>query len=210
MEWTSRQVRVKVRDRGPGIDPQFRSRMFEKFSQADASDRRAQGGTGLGLYITRMLVDRMGGRIDVDSVPDQGATFFIEFPIADSPLQGPAPWLLHIDHDLDARRRVTEWLSTLCRVEGAATLEQAQVLLLGAPPPIIIADPQAQGSAEEFCASLRKMAQGRSVVLFTDAVDATFVHSMGVGWLQKAHCGREELMAALRPVIANAGKESQS
>jgi hypothetical protein len=51
------------------------------------------------------------------------------------------------------------------------------------------------------------MAQGRAVVLFTDAVDATFVRRMGMGWLQKAHCGREELMAALRPVIANADKE---
>ena len=207
LEWTPSRVRVKVRDRGPGIDPQFRARMFEKFSQADASDRRAQGGTGLGLYITRMLVDRMGGKIDVDSVPDQGAIFFVEFPVADSTFQAPAPWLLHIDNDLDARRRVAEWLSSLCRVEGAANLEQAQALLLGAPPPIIIADPQAQGSAEDFCASLRKMAQGRSVFLFTDAVDATFVRRMGVGWLQKAHCGRDELMAALRPAVVNAGKE---
>jgi PAS domain S-box-containing protein len=209
VEWTPTQVRVKVRDHGPGIDPQFRSRMFEKFSQADTSDRRAQGGTGLGLYITRMLVERMGGRIDVDSVPDQGATFFVEFPVADSSLQIPAPWMLHIDNDLDARRRVAEWVSSLCRVEGAANLEQAQALLLGAAPPVIIADPQAQGSAEEFCASLRKMTQGRSVVLFTDAVDATFVRRMGVAWLQKAHCGREELLAALRPAIANAGKELQ-
>jgi PAS domain S-box-containing protein len=207
LEWTPTQVRVKVRDHGPGIDPQFRSRMFEKFSQADTSDRRAQGGTGLGLYITRMLVERMGGRIAVASVPDQGATFFVEFPVADSSLQIPAPWLLHIDNDLDARRRVAEWLSSLCRVEGAANLEQAQALLLGAAPPIIIADPRAQGSAEEFCAFLRKMARGRAVVLFTDAVDATFVRRMGMGWLQKAHCGREELLAALRPAIANAGKE---
>ena len=209
LAWTPTQVRVRVRDRGPGIDPQFRSRMFEKFSQADTSDRRAQGGTGLGLYITRMLVDRMGGRIDVDSAPDQGATFFVEFPVANSTLQVPEPWLLHIDTDLDARRRVAEWLSSLCRVEGTANLEQAQALLLGTPPSIIIADPQAQGSAEEFCAALRRTAQGRPVVLFTDAVDATFVRRMGVGWLQKAHCGREELMAALRPAIANAGKERQ-
>jgi PAS domain S-box-containing protein len=207
LEWTPTKVLVKVRDHGPGIDPQFRSRMFEKFSQADASDRRAQGGTGLGLYITRMLVERMGGRIAVDSVPDQGATFFVEFPTASSSLQVPAPWLLHIDNDLDARRRVAEWVSALCRVEGAGNLEQAQALVLDAAPPIILADPQAQGSAEEFCACLRKMAQGRAVVLFTDAVDATFVRRMGMGWLQKAHCGREELMAALRPVIANADKE---
>ncbi len=91
LEWTPNQVRVKVRDRGPGIDPQFRSHLFEKFSQADSSDRRAQSGTGLGLYITRMLVERMDGRVDVDSVPDQGATFLVELPVVDSSL--PAPML---------------------------------------------------------------------------------------------------------------------
>ena len=46
--------------------------MFEKFSQADGTDRRAQGGTGLGLYITRMLVERMGGRISADEVTRHG------------------------------------------------------------------------------------------------------------------------------------------
>jgi signal transduction histidine kinase len=73
-------VRVTVRDRGPGIDPRFRARMFEKFSQADGTDRRAQGGTGLGLYITRMLVERMGGRIAADDVPS-GASFSLWLPV---------------------------------------------------------------------------------------------------------------------------------
>jgi PAS domain S-box-containing protein len=210
LEWTPRQVRVNVRDHGPGIDPKFRSRMFEKFSQADASDRRAQGGTGLGLYITRMLVERMGGCIDVDSEPDQGATFFLVFPVENIPLSVPAPWLLHIDNDLDERRRVAEWVLTLCRVEGAANLDQAQALVLGAPPSIILADPQAQGSAEEFCASLRKMAPGHSVILFTDAVDDDFVRRMGVRWLQKAHAGQDELLVVLRSVLSNADKERQT
>lgn len=74
-------LRVRVRDEGPGIDPAFRPRMFEKFSQADASDRRPQGGTGLGLYLTRVLVERMGGRIVVEDTPvGQGAVFEVKFP----------------------------------------------------------------------------------------------------------------------------------
>ena len=70
-----------MRDEGPGVDPAFRPRMFEKFSQADASDRRPQGGTGLGLYLTRVLVERMSGRILVEETPvGQGAVFEVKFP----------------------------------------------------------------------------------------------------------------------------------
>lgn len=72
-------VQIHVRDSGPGIDPQFQARLFEKFSQADSSDRRTQSGTGLGLYITRILVERMGGRISAHSAAGQGTTFTVEF-----------------------------------------------------------------------------------------------------------------------------------
>jgi signal transduction histidine kinase len=72
--------RIDVRDAGPGIDPAFKARLFEKFAQADSSDRRTMGGTGLGLYISRLLVERMGGRISAVSIPGQGATFSVVFP----------------------------------------------------------------------------------------------------------------------------------
>jgi len=77
---SAEQLCVSVKDEGPGIDPAFRPRMFEKFSQADGSDRRPQGGTGLGLYLTRVLAERMQGHIGVESVPGQGATFSVSLP----------------------------------------------------------------------------------------------------------------------------------
>ncbi len=126
MDWSATQVWVKVRDRGPGIDPQFRSHLFEKFSQADSSDRRAKGGTGLGLYITRILVERMGARVEVDSVAGGGATFMLQFPIVDAKHTGTVPWLLHIDSDVDARARMAEWLTPLYTVESVADLQQAK------------------------------------------------------------------------------------
>ena len=207
LDWSDTRLRVKVQDQGPGIDPKFRARLFEKFSQADASDRRAQGGTGLGLYITRMLVERMGGRVDVEAASGPGACFCIEFPLIDALAQRAGPWLLHIDNDLDARRRVADWLAPLCPVEGAADLKQARALLVQAQPPIIIADPQAQGSAEEFCQTLLQMTKADCIILFSDAVDSTFVNRLGLAWLQKAHTGREEILAATRLAIGNLKQE---
>ncbi len=73
---------VEVCDHGPGIPDAFREHMFEKFSQADASDSRLRGGTGLGLAITKELIERMGGSIAYASTPGGGATFAFELPIA--------------------------------------------------------------------------------------------------------------------------------
>ncbi|EKE87561.1 PAS domain S-box protein [Idiomarina xiamenensis] len=73
-------VRVSVSDHGPGIPLAFHQQIFTKFSQADASDTRKKGGTGLGLAITRELVERMGGRINFESVEGEGATFYVDLP----------------------------------------------------------------------------------------------------------------------------------
>jgi PAS domain S-box-containing protein len=74
--------RIEVKDTGPGIPLEFRDRIFDKFSQADASSTRSHEGTGLGLCIARHLVEAMGGSIGFDSVLDQGSIFFIELPRA--------------------------------------------------------------------------------------------------------------------------------
>jgi signal transduction histidine kinase len=75
-------VRIDVTDDGPGIAADERDRIFEKFYRGDPSLRLAPGGTGLGLYICRELVERMGGRITVMSEPSAGATFSVELAAA--------------------------------------------------------------------------------------------------------------------------------
>ncbi|MES2687771.1 MAG: PAS domain S-box protein [Pseudomonadota bacterium] len=74
------RVRVEVRDHGPGIPDEFRKRIFQKFSQADASDTRAKGGTGLGLNISRAIIERLGGSIGFTTESGEGTTFFFELP----------------------------------------------------------------------------------------------------------------------------------
>lgn len=73
-------ARIEVRDSGVGIPEEFQASVFEKFTQADASDTRAAGGTGLGLYISKTIIERMQGRIGFVSTPGQGTTFHIELP----------------------------------------------------------------------------------------------------------------------------------
>ncbi len=81
------RLRVAVEDRGPGVPDAFRSRIFQKFAQADGSDTRGRGGTGLGLSIARALVERLGGTLDFCPGHERGTTFWFELP--ECPTQAP-------------------------------------------------------------------------------------------------------------------------
>jgi PAS domain S-box-containing protein len=76
-------VRIAVSDEGGGINASEQQAIFEKFYRVDPEQRHSPSGTGLGLYISRELVRRMGGRIGVDSRLGEGSTFFFELPAAD-------------------------------------------------------------------------------------------------------------------------------
>jgi PAS domain S-box-containing protein len=82
VEQTNGVIQIRVADRGPGIAPSDQDRIFEKFYRADPHLTRAPSGTGLGLYISRELIRRMGGRIEVRSRPGAGSTFVVELPSA--------------------------------------------------------------------------------------------------------------------------------
>jgi PAS domain S-box-containing protein len=77
------RMRFAVRDSGLGIPSKEQARIFEKFYRLDPNMTRGIGGTGLGLYICRELVRRVGGRIWVESEIGKGSTFFVELPLAD-------------------------------------------------------------------------------------------------------------------------------
>lgn len=75
-------VKISVIDYGTGIAPEFKSSIFSSFTQADSSSSRHKDGSGIGLSISKELIEKMGGNIGFTSNLGQGSTFYIELPIA--------------------------------------------------------------------------------------------------------------------------------
>jgi len=79
-EYDAQGVLLSVSDEGIGIPPEEQERIFERFYRVTGPQTRAIAGTGLGLYLTRAIVQAHGGRIWVESRPGQGATFYVRLP----------------------------------------------------------------------------------------------------------------------------------
>ena len=124
--------RITVQDHGPGVPEEFRARIFTKFAQANSSDTRQRGGTGLGLVIAKEITERHGGRLWFDSAIGEGAAFHIDLPLAEA-AESTAPdgavRLLVCEDDLDAAAILKETLErdgfAVDTVESAAEAEAA-------------------------------------------------------------------------------------
>jgi signal transduction histidine kinase len=79
-EASESHVRIMVRDRGPGVAPEFRGRIFQRFAQAESLDQRRRSGSGLGLSISKALIERMAGEIGYESAEGAGTVFFVSVP----------------------------------------------------------------------------------------------------------------------------------
>ena len=180
---TPASVRVEVSDQGPGIPLDFQRRIFQKFSQADSSDTRAKGGTGLGLNISRTLVERMGGRIGFTSTPGHGATFFFELPRHEAPQAAPpvvpracAPAgtrkhrILHVDPDGDIRAIVSNLAEGCATCVSAGSLEDARQRLRESAFDLVLLEPDlADGSGWDLLAELEGREAPPPVIVFSAA-----------------------------------------
>lgn len=181
VERVDSQVALVVSDSGMGIDPAFLPHLFERFRQADAGTTRERGGLGLGLAITRHLVEMHGGTISAASGGrGTGSTFTVHLPLmivhpmaatgprvhpraASGELKYEIPDLsgltiLAVDDDRDALTMIGEILEVAgARVTGVDSASDALETLKAFRPDVIIADigmPQIDGF--EFIARLRQ------------------------------------------------------
>ena len=158
------EVHVAVTDRGRGIPADRLGRIFDRFEQVDASDAREKGGMGLGLAITRSIVERHGGRIEVASTPGEGSTFTIALPVSTvnaAPRAGdpdaPRPAVVIVDDDDDLVEVLTAALAAHeVDVASARGVESAVRLVRRLRPALVVLDIQlADGDGYEVAAQLR-------------------------------------------------------
>jgi signal transduction histidine kinase/CheY-like chemotaxis protein len=151
-------LRFAVSDTGIGISPEQMKKLFEAFSQADASTSKKYGGTGLGLLLSRRFCQLMGGDITVESVPGQGSTFTIHLPVDGKVSKAPEspreetsiaaktsaqglPTVLVIDDDWTARELMQRFLDQQgLHMVGAASGEEGLRLAKELRPAAITLD----------------------------------------------------------------------
>jgi PAS domain S-box-containing protein len=152
-------VQIVVRDTGRGVKPEFLPYVFDRYRQAEPSSGRRFGSLGLGLSLTRQLVEMHGGSVAVESEGEgKGATFTIKLPVraiytAESDVEAPASgrrkslegvWAVLVDDEPDARELVTLLLELNgARVTAFGSTDDALNLLtddMGTRPDILISD----------------------------------------------------------------------
>jgi len=110
------QLHISVRDTGIGIPVDRLARLFKSFSQADASTTRQYGGTGLGLAISKRLVEKMGGKLWVESVPQKGSVFHFTLQLQRDSGPPPAPPASGDRTLADLRLLIVDDNPTNCRI----------------------------------------------------------------------------------------------
>lgn len=144
---------VYIQNSGPGVPESFKNHIFKAFSQADSSDTRAKGGTGLGLNITRQIVLRHGGKIGYQSIPDGVTVFWFTMPLSETALQSTPEVaqlpvdpsctklaVLLVEDDPDFAATVADALDDFATVSHVKSIAAAKRLVDDAALDVVILD----------------------------------------------------------------------
>jgi PAS domain S-box-containing protein len=166
-------LRIAVNDTGPGLRAEDVSRIFEEFEQADGTSTRSHGGAGLGLSISRRIIEAMGGAIRVESTPGRGSRFSFTVPVVE-PEAGEIParsalaglsTLLISDNEMEAEAIAAMLASHGARVERARGSEAAAVR--GGPFDAVLVDAALEGPTGGLLERLRAahLIAGRAFIM---------------------------------------------
>ncbi len=111
------QLRVEVQDTGPGISPEDKDRVFEKFTQLSRKDGPGAKGTGLGLAISHKIIELLDGQLDLESEPGRGSLFYFSLPLFSAARQVSA---MVADHTKSRHNEGDSWSLLLLKAGGGA------------------------------------------------------------------------------------------
>jgi PAS domain S-box-containing protein len=219
-------LRFTVRDFGRGIPESFRDRVFEKFAQAEGTDTRSRDGTGLGLNITRKLVEAMQGSIGFETEVGKGTTFYFELPLAaaeippvtegggEAPAGGARPRVLICEDDPDVGTLLRLLLERAgLRADVARTIAETRTLLREHHYAALTLDLMLpDGSGLTLLRELRRDARTQDLPVIVISAKAEEgrreLNGDAIGmidWMAKP-INEDRLTASLRRAVAGAGK----
>ena len=214
LDVTSGVTQVRVRDRGPGISPEFQGRIFGKFQQAESSASRRHGGTGLGLAIARAIVERHDGTIAFTTSAGAGTTFLVELPCAAVPATPSSDataqhHVLVVDPDADIGRILETLAGPLVNLVAASTGDDAMRLARQTTFDAMIIEPDLPNeNGLELVRELRMLRPYTDlpvIVFSTNEYDAAALDGVTLSPAHayvKARDREDEVMMRLRAMLA--------
>jgi signal transduction histidine kinase len=159
------RVRIAFRDRGIGIPPEELAKLFDRFTRASNARKAKIPGTGVGLFICKMIVERHGGAIAIESALGEGSTFTVTLPAAEAAIERPQRVVIATaDRDL-SRFVAYELRARGYSVREAATVEEAAADLRSGDVALLDAS---LASADDLRAQLRSDVRARIVGIGAD------------------------------------------